>query len=182
MPDPTRLCSLDEAKAQLDMRSNAHDAELDRYIAAVTRPIEEVVGAVLPRTVTRYVEANGRTLVLPSERVVSVTSIDREGTTGSSLTGYVVQDNGLVRSAYGSTFCGTYTVTYVEGFAAVPESIRLAACMVVADMWSTQRGNAQGAPITAGSPDDFAPDAYSVPISPHAALLLEPYRRTPSVA
>lgn len=178
----TLIVSLEAVKKQLDITRNTHDAELLDYIAAVTAPIEEFCGPVIPRTVTRYITAYGRELVLPDDNVVSVTSLNVDGLGATTFTDFTVRGP-LIRSPYGRLFTGDYAVTYVAGFDPIPPEISLAARFIVADWWRTQRGAAQGGAVAAGSTDDYVEvPGFAEPVSRFAAALLAKHRRIPGIA
>jgi hypothetical protein len=186
------LCSLAEVKLQLGKTAIVDDAELQSYIDAVTDPIEAFCGAILPRTIpAEWHDVNGDTIVLRSERIVSVTSVigytGSDATTYNALsdpsggTGYLVDPslNGVIRLLGGRGY-GRYVVAYVAGLSAVPSSINLAARLIVQSLWRSQNGGA-GVPQLSDEPTvQF--DGFDEPIPARAAMLLSRYRRSPAVA
>ena len=194
----TGLCSIAEIKLQLNKTSTADDVELQTYIDSVTDYVEAYCGAVIPRTVTRLVFANGFTVVLPSARIVSVTSVTGyNGATAYTYAAaatpnlatqysYIIDPslNGILRclgsGGYPVPFMSQLYVTYTEGFAVIPAAINLAARMIVQSLWETQR-SARSLP-TQGGQDLVTVQGFSEPIPARAFALLERYKRGPSVA
>lgn len=192
------IVSLTDAKRQLNKTTTTDDLELQSYCDAIIAPIEDFCGAILPRTVTEWHDSPGGTIVLRSERIVSVASISGYlGTTTYAYTGVATPDlatiysyivdpslNGVIRSlgSGGSMqpFLGRVLVTYTAGFAAVPSAINLAGRMILQSMWDTQRG-AKALP-TQGAGELVQVDGFSEPIPARAFTLLQRYRRTPSIA
>lgn len=193
-----RICSLVEVKAQLNKTTTADDAELLGYIDAVTAPIEDFCGAVLPHTVTEWHDAYGSTLWLRSERIASVTSItEYQGITPTvyveaadptaagaysffvdpALHGKVER---LGSSGYPQPFSGRIKVVYVAGFATIPAALNEAARLIVQTLWRTQNGGA-GLPQLSDEPTvDFA--GFDAPIPARALMLMSAYKRGPMVA
>jgi hypothetical protein len=190
----TLLCSLAEAKLQINKSASftGDDAELTDYIEAITDPIEEFCGAVLPNDVEKIVTSYSDVLILPSERVSAVASVtgyvNGAGTvwTAGDLTytgsyGYRVDtDSGLIRALAGARFCGDYLVAYTEGFAEIPKSINIAARLLVADLWTTQQGGAGLPPVF--EDDTVTVDGVALSEGRRAFELLSRYRRAPAVA
>lgn len=182
------LCTLDEAKLELDKYDAADDDELASYLEAVTAPVERICGPVLPVARVEVVEAYGDTLVLPDDRVASVSTVTgRSGPLAPAVgglfggsSGYLL-DGPMLRST-GLPFHGLYEVSYTAGFATVPPAINLAARKIVRSWWQSQRGGQVGGGFTAGSPEDDYPPMAELPIPAVAMTLLEPYRRLGGLA
>lgn len=181
------LVTLAEAKAQLDITTTNHDEELQRYIDALTAPIERHVGPVEDREVTEVIEGRSATLCLSCVPAVSLTSIVPVLSSGQSIAVNEVHldsATGIVRRLDGGSFCGgLWTVTYTAGRGGVPETIQLAALILLQHLWRTQYGAARG---SVGGGDDFDVNepiigwGYAIPN--RVLQLLEPYRVPPGVA
>ncbi|MGX1515008.1 head-tail connector protein [Streptomyces collinus] len=182
------LLTLAEAKAQLNIRSDADDIELTAYIEAVGPVIERFVGPVDPREVaeTQDVARDGaRLMVLRTLPVLALTSVVPLLTGGSSydVSKLVLDgDTGVVQRADGGWLRGPLRVTYQAGRPSVPATVNLAARMLVQHLWRTQ--NAGRGPVLAGGDDlssEIVPGfGYAVPN--RVLQLLEPYRLAPGVA
>lgn len=180
------LLTLDEAKAQLDIETTAHDAELQLYVDAVPAVIEGYVGVVEQRTVTEVLDGYGLTLSVLHPPVLQVTSLS--GVLSGSMswapdTLHVNGSAGVIRRLDGGLFTGgPFTVTYTAGRDVVPPTMKLAAAILVQHLWRTQYGSARGV----GPADDFAVSepipgfGYAVPN--RVLQLLEPFKLPPGVA
>lgn len=183
------LLTLDEAKAQLDIDSTAHDVELQAYIDGLTAVIERHVGPVENRTVTETINGHGTTLCLTRIPVVSLTSLTPVLTGGQAITVPEVavdQTTGVIRRLNGAAFCGgPWTAAYTAGRGSVPPTINLAARMLLQHLWRTQYGASRGLGSIGGA-DDFSVTepipgfGYAVPN--RVLQLLEPYKLPPGVA
>lgn len=163
------LMTLAEAKAHLNITGTAHDAELPVFMEAATAPIEQHVGPVVVRTVTTTGQHGTTILEAP---VASLTSVTNGGVTVPA-TGYVLDaDSGLIVGRLNGA-----TITYTAGRSPVPEAIRLAALIVLARLWETQRGNAPSALPSSDAPDGGFSTGGLPLLPPLAVALLEPYRR-----
>lgn len=168
VPEPDGLIvSLAEAKAHLNITSTRNDVELLMYLEAATAVIEAHVGAVVPRTLTETVY--GR--LLSHAPALAVTAVDHGGV---AYTGTYVLNSpaGLLDGVpYGAT------VTYTVGRTPIPAAIRLAALVVVARMWETQRGS-QPLPVSGGGDDQPTYVSQAGADLPYRAqMLLAPYRQ-----
>lgn len=181
------LLTLDEAKDQLDITTTTSDVELQRYIDALTAPIERFVGPVENRTVSEVIEGRTHVLCLSSTPVVSITSITPALTGGEIIAPadvFLDGAKGIVRRLNGGTFCGgLWTVEYTAGRGTVPPTIRLAAAILLQHLWRTQYGAARG---SAAGGDDFDVNepiiGFGYAIPNRVLQLLEPYRVPPGVA
>ncbi|MEU6702538.1 head-tail connector protein [Streptomyces wuyuanensis] len=181
------LLTLAEAKAQLDIDTDAHDAELLAYVEAVTPVIEQFTGPVENRTVTEQVNSRSNLLALSQAPVVSLTSLTPVLTGGQAVdVGDLAVDSaaGVVRRLDGGSFAGgPWTAVYVAGRGTVSPTINLAARIMVQHLWRTQYGAARG---MVGGGDDvsvtepIAGWGYAVPY--RVLQLLEPFKAPPGVA
>ncbi|MEU1122132.1 head-tail connector protein [Streptomyces sp. NPDC005899] len=179
------LLTLDEAKAQLNLRTTASDTELQLYIDALTSVIEGYVGVVEEREVTETVAGQGPAVVLLQTPVLSVTSLTPVQTGGTAVDVarlHVDGPSGVVGYSDRSVFsCGPWTAVYTAGRAEVPPSIKLAALLLLQHLWRTKNGPARGA----SSSDDYAVTepvpgfGYAVPN--RVLELLEPFKLPPAV-
>lgn len=181
------LLTLDEAKAQLNIRTDANDVELQLYIDALTSVIEGYVGVVEERTVTETVTGQGPAVVLLQTPVLTVTSLTpvETGGTAVDVAGlHVDGPSGVVAYADRSLFsCGPWTAVYTAGRAEIPPTIKLAALLLLQHLWRTQLAPARGG--LSGSGSDFSVSdpipgfGYAVPN--RVLQLLEPYKLPPGV-
>ncbi|MEU2311171.1 hypothetical protein [Streptomyces albidoflavus] len=178
------LLDLAHAKTQLDIVTDAYDEALTLYIEGLTDPVERLIGAVLPRTVTERTRAAGDVLCLGTIPVRSVTVLaPAHGGTGIEVASLdVEQATGIVRSLDGRSLAGTWQVTYEAGRGPqVPPTIRLAALMLLQHLWRTRNGGGRGARA-----DDFDTSepipGFGYAIPNRVLQLLEPYRLPPAVA
>ena len=184
------LLTLDEAKAQVDIATSTHDAELQAYVDGVTAAIEAHVGPVENRPVAEVhdVPACGAgVLVLRQTPAVSLASA------AAVLTGHAGYDvagldldgaTGTVRRLDGGRLYGPLRITYTAGRGTVPATINLAARIMVQHLWRTQYGASRGLAGIGGG-EDFSvnePTAgwgYAIPN--RVLQLLEPYKLAPAV-
>lgn len=186
------LISLADAKAQVEIDSAnvTFDVELQAYIDATTDLIERYIGPVENRAVVETVRG-GRMLLLSQVPVVSITSLtDPTGLlTMDVANAYVSPAAGVIRQKLGTVgFADPTVVAYVAGRSvsgsSIPPAIQLAARIVVAHLWQTQRG---GVGSGAGAGDEYTDSRELVPgygyAMPNRALaLLAKYRTPPGIA
>lgn len=183
----TDVLDLDDAKAQLNITGTTHDLELESYISSVTDVVEHHIGPVIIREVSEE-RQGGPFLVLAHTPVVSLTSVTPVLSGGISYDVTTLVFNaatGVVRRGDGSAFTGgPFTVIYQAGRAAitedVPANINLAARIIVAHLWDTQRGGF-GAPRLGGD-TDMAPTPMGFLVPRRALELLNPDRKAPVIA
>lgn len=178
----TDIFTLAQAKDQVNIaQSNTtNDAELSGvYIPAVTAVVEDIVGAVIHRSVTEVFDGGRAQLLLTTTPVVSITSVTEGGTVLDPV-GYVVaRDSGVLTRVAGVSAVAclpgmqSVSVAYVAGKAAdvtlVEGNVRLAGLIILQHMWETQRPAAAGPFSQAG--DDYDP-RYSFSIPRRALELL----------
>jgi len=177
--------TLADLKAHLNVTSTSQDAELVRFLDAAVGTVENIVGPLASRSVTEIHERASDVIVLRQRPVQSVTSVAPYGWAGAGVpvvaTTYRLDGpTGLLYLQYATS--APVQVTYVAGYATVPEAISTAVLVVAGRLYETQRGNAPSA-LPAS---DFDPNAFGtggLPLLPPLAVtLLEPYRRGPTVA
>lgn len=186
------LITVADAKAELQIApaNVTFDAELAVYVDATTDLIERYIGPVENRSVTETVRG-GSALVLSQVPVVSITSItDPRGLRAAVAAAdvFLNPSSGVIRPKLYSEFSDPVVVVYTAGRsvsgATIPAAIQLAARIVVAHLWQTQRGSAGGG--GAGAGDDFADERQLAPgygyAMPNRALaLLAKYRTPPGI-
>jgi hypothetical protein len=179
------LPTLTDLRAQTNITSTADDGELQDTLDAAIDVVAGIVGPIddpAPVTETHY-SVSSDVLVLKRMPVGALTAVSaRSGaaTTALTLADYELDaDTGLLRSATGGWFRGTYTVTYTSGRADLPAAIRLAVLVIAAHLWETQRGAAPVGPLSGD--DTFPTPGLGFAIPNRALELLAPYRR-PAVA
>lgn len=160
--------TLDEVRAHCNISSTASDAELELFRNAAQDHVETLIGPVLWRSVTRTFTSSGA-YALPVWPVVSVQSVTHGGVAYTAHTADIV--SGLLS---GLPVNGEVTVAYTAGRTSCPDSVRLAALLIVADLWETQLGNSPG--VGALPQQDGEPIGSSASYaSPRAERLLAPY-------
>jgi hypothetical protein len=145
--DPGYIVSLADAKTHLNITSTTHDEELRGIISAATVVVEHFVGPIARRTYTEIRQAAGWSEVaLEHGPILSVTSLNllSDGTNAHDLTDLDFSNgDGVLRSKTGAALpTSPWKITYVAGRTEIPANIRLAALIIVAHMWRTQRGGA----------------------------------------
>lgn len=180
------LLTLDEAKAQLDIETDADDVELQAYIDSLAPVIERYVGPIEIRQVTEQVNSRNTLLALTQAPAVSLTSLTPVLDGGLAIdVGEVVLDldAAVLRRRNGSAFYGgPWTAVYTAGRGTVPPTINLAARILLQHLWRTQYGAARGG-SRADDYDVTEPVAgwgYAVPN--RVLQLLEPFKLPPGVA
>jgi hypothetical protein len=197
VPGPTSLCTLAEVKIQLKQQNiTANDVELQSYIDAVTAPIEDYCGPILPRQVTEWPDwTGGPVLFLDQGPLISVTSVTEyrgnvayaysevQDPTSAGLYTFLVDPTltGKITRIFNGgrqlPFTGPVKVVYQAGRTVVPANVNAAARLVVQALWRAQQSWGL-------SPDD--PSAGDVVVatlrSPQVQMLLEAHRRLPGIA
>lgn len=188
--DPLFLMSLDDAKRSLRWGSNPtdNDDDLRTYMAAVTPVIEDLVGPVLPQTVTEIVPAlydgSGRMSVTVSRTpVLSVTSMTSQvnGSVAPNLANLVIDSaSGVLRLSNWAGFYGQLAVVYKAGRTTIPANILLAAREQLRFLW--QIGQQANRPAWADEPQaaEYTPSGYAVP--KRVIELCAPHMRAPVIA
>lgn len=147
------IISLADARAQLNMVSNASDEELRQVISAATVAVEEYVKrAVVRATRVDYLAVRaGQPLVVRWTPVVSLTSV----ATVDAATSWDVDDlyvnpnSGVVASMSGTSPTGQLAVTYVAGMTDIPANYREATEIIAQHLWDAKRGT-KGSPFPGG--------------------------------
>lgn len=147
------IITLAEAKLQLNITSSTHDTEIQTYIDATERMVEEITGRIItPRSFTEdhLLTGSPDSIFLWRRPIQTLTSITAIGTT----TTYSVSDvhiNSIVgelRTLRGPGFAGRLVIVYTAGMSSIPVNYNLAARIIVQHLWQTQRGTS--GPVLAG--------------------------------
>jgi hypothetical protein len=156
-PFETSVLPLQDAKDALNIpqATTTSDAEIASYIATIESSLERATGGPLVnRVVTERSEMmSGQTVIPVRQRpLVSVTSIASASGSLIDISGGLDLDvnAGLIRRKLGLPFYGPFftwlpmvNVTYVAGWGvAVPAAFNSFARVVLAHLWSSQRGPA----------------------------------------
>lgn len=172
---PIGLLSLADARAALNFGAGTvNDTELRGYIDAATAVVENIVGAVVPRTVVEVLTGD-TILYLKQWPVLSLTSMVPYIASTGGITyltaALLIDENGAVRLTSGwSLPYNTYLVTYKAGRLEIPPAVSLAAKIIVQHMWDTQRGGGN-LPLA----DDGTPIGMGFLVPRRAAELLDQY-------
>ncbi|HYS39164.1 MAG TPA: hypothetical protein VEO01_26405 [Pseudonocardiaceae bacterium] len=182
-----RIVSLADVKRHLnrDLTDTSDDEELKDFIDMITVPVENICGAVLPRTVIEYHDGEGgdRTqLALRQKNVLSITSVV-ESWYGTNYTLTQESDLGVGSPAgyaytYDADTClltrrsGWMTwnwapgqrnikITYRVGMSPITQNVRTGSLELVAHIWRSSQ-LASGTQ-RATNPQDLVGLAYAVP-------------------
>lgn len=161
------LVTLSDAKAQLNAPNigDVDDAELQRFVDAVTKPIEDAAGRILdPRSFTEVVSLSNATGVMlkraPVTAVTAVVTTDGQ-TSWDPVNLYVDQDSGMVSVTSGPPLSGQVAFTYNAGTSPVEPNVELAALITIQHLWETKRG-AMGVQL-GGEGETFVPRGFAIP-------------------
>lgn len=144
----------------------ARDDDLTAYVQAATPVIEDIVGSVLSVSKTRVFDGGGSVIIM-NDRVQSITSVTESGVASP---GYMFDPQAGLLYAGTSTVSRTFTsgvlnvsVTYLAGFATIPQAIQLATRELVR-FW-VQQGNQAQMPSYGDSPEagSYTPQGFAVP-------------------
>lgn len=168
--DPQFIISLDDAKNALAITAPmtpANQDDLRLYVAAATPIIEDIVGAVVPRTVTQIADGNQWAISL-WEKPVTIVRVLEGGLASEILPGdYVVDYNAGIISA-GRVYAprrfmpgfNSVSIQYTVGQQVIPPNIRLATRELVRHMWQlghqSNRNASQPQMADAWTPSGFA--------------------------
>lgn len=173
--------TLAEAKTHLNMTGSSNDAELQRFIDVAETAIGNRVGPLTPVSVTEKHNGGASVIVLRQPRAVSLTSVSYADGTTSTLSDYDLDtDTGILYWNYGTAgyFGGparNVTVTYMAGWASVPEDLRQAVKELVRHLWETQRGANSGARPGFADTEDVQTGGDFGSWPPRVAQLVAPY-------
>jgi hypothetical protein len=183
-PFEVSVLPLQDAKDALNIpqATTSSDAEIQSYIATIESCLEKATGGPLVnRTITERSEMlSGQTVIPVRQRpLVSVTSIASASGGLIDISGGLDLDvnAGLIRRKLGLPFYGPFfqwlpqvSVTYVAGWGvSVPAAFGSFARIVLAHLWTTQRGPAA---LPMGGGDMVQVPGFSYAIPNRAAELL----------
>jgi hypothetical protein len=184
-PTTALLLGLDEAKRQLRINptDTAQDENIRDWLAALTRPIEHMVGACTPHVITNELaETAGYVIRTRLTPVISVQSLVPCFAYGVSYAtaDLTVTDEGRVVRVSGLPFFSTaYFMTYTIGRTTVPANVRMAVRIILQHLWATSRGAAQ--PAYLGGDDTSVIPGLGYAIPNRAMELLQVDQRGPAV-
>lgn len=139
------IISLPEAKRHLNMSSERtnDDEEVRGMIEAVTSVVERHRCETIARRTIVETDVMGTSarLVLLHHPVLAVTSIvDHNGVSYSAAGWTLDGPNGILTNySGGAPSAKNFTVTYVAGYSQIPAHYMLAAKIILAHLWQTQR-------------------------------------------
>lgn len=176
----------DQALAHLNMKASAVDStELQLYIDSVIPQIERYIGGPAEnRSITEQVTPVDyfRALPLTYRQFVSLEGITAGGFDVDISDMYVTPGR-IVRRKFNRVILPCWEpviVTYTAGFGdTAPAALTLAAAIIVAHLWETQRGTNSNTGYSAnsepGNINDVAP-GFGFAVPNRALELLAPYR------
>jgi hypothetical protein len=196
----TPIIDLDTAKSQLRITSANSDTKLQMYVDAVAEVVQFYCGDLVGAQYTEVHDGGDPAIYLRHTPVKSIINVTEYiGNIVYTLTnqppgasvdawGYSLDDpesGRLVRrTASGMAFrfvpgYGNVNVTYTTGVATIPAAVRLAAGMIIDQLWQSQRGP-QPLPLQAGEGDVVVPGVnYAIPME--AVELLKSAARMPVI-
>jgi hypothetical protein len=172
------VVQLDEVKDHLDITKDDNDAELLTFIYSVTPVVEDYVGDIEPKTRSERHRA-GDYFDLRHGPAMSVTSIadyltDAILWTSSSVVLDVELGRIYPKDGVNFWLARAYRVNYQTGRTVVTDNVRMAAKMIVAHNWKTQRGALVRFP---GSDDPQLPPGFTYSVPRKALEYLRSERR-----
>lgn len=148
-PVERMLISLEAGRQHLNMISSDHDEEVREFIIVATQLIEDLIGPVLPTTVTEHHEG-GRHVVPLNVRAHQVTGVTMHpggpvpAADGENRGWRLEEGNraiALYTGEYPSRWASRVVVTFQAGWGpSVPPKIRQATRELLRHLWDTQRG------------------------------------------
>lgn len=176
-----RLLSLQEAKKYLnkDLIITTDDEEILDLVDTSTTLIEEIVGAIVPRTVTE-VHCGGHRSIFLRQRARAITSVVEAQDVGVvvPLTAQVpgvsapndaylfdADTNAIRRTMAGSPllFIGQVTIVYTAGRMAVPPNFRTAAGELLSHVWRQSQFTRGVSRPRTNEPDPTIVMGYAIP-------------------
>lgn len=134
--------TLADAKAHLRIDGAVDDYDVQAFIDAAEGAITKRCGALVSTTTTATVDGWGRSLILPTAPVLSLTSVTPVG--GSPIDQsvlYLDPSTGVVEFVDGSRFTDRrYTIVFAAGRNTVAPDLLQAVKELLRHLWMTQRG------------------------------------------
>lgn len=169
----TDLLSLDDACKAIGLPAadTTQDADLlATYIPAVTPLVEDLTGPIVAGTGLSWSVDGGRTFILLPSAVSAVTAVTESGVALVSNVDYTVNLPAgiVVRGSVQQPYIflpgqGNIVVTYNTGLATIPANVRLAARIILRQLWQADQ---QGYRPNFGAPDNdtvSTPSGFAVP-------------------
>jgi len=178
------IVSLVDARNQINPKSTVADEEIRDIILAAGAMLEGPMfanHAIVRRTVTEQRRHwSGCALFLYEQPVISVTSVTRTDAAGSWTSGQLLvdTDTGGVTQLGGRPLYGLLTIVYQAGYTIIPPEYRMAARLVIADLWATQSsryGRGSATNYTRGG-GDFADQLAPTTVSRVQDLIGAPWQ------
>lgn len=174
------LITLDDAYAHLNMDQPvpADIPELERFIAAAVDAIEGFTRLTVdPQDMTEVVSVPPSGVVVlrhrPVMSIADIQAVDGSGRQWNPTGALIDRDTGVVRLAPLGVL-GDVQVTYVAGMGDPPASFRVAALIIVAHLWQTQRIPLSGRRVFGGGADNGTLESGAGWAIPRAASDLLP--------
>lgn len=177
------IMSLDAAKKHLNipLTSTVDDEELREFMEAATYAIERHRNEVIPVTTLADSDAVGSLALLDYHPVVRLISIASLTTVLDPLNWHVDRESGVLTKLNGPDLRQDMVITYEAGYRAIPAHYVLAAKIVLAHLWQTQRlatlGPTSGFGMRnqgSGQESILTPSGYGFALPPRAIELLGP--------
>lgn len=153
-----QIISREQAKTQLGLTTDVHDAAVRLFIAASAVAIEDHIGRkIIRRTVTEKHYGVCGSLILNRCPVLSLTSLATvDGNTTFNVADLDLDgDVGIVRTLTGTALRGNLQAVYVPGMRVVPANFQLASRIIVEHLWQTMRPfSNSAATLTPGALED----------------------------
>ncbi len=148
------IMSLAAAKTHLNMTSSKDDEEIRSMIEAVTAVIERhrAEAVVRQEVVEDNVMGNRNRFALIKHPVIEVTEILNYLGTPQDISKWKLdKQNGILTNYHGAGLTGDVTVSYVAGYTEIPANYILAAKIILAHLWTTQRIQNIGQQVSLGT-------------------------------
>ena len=176
--NPRFIISLSEARDALNLAptNTTNDNEIRLYVATATNLIEDVLGPVMPTSVTMTFDGGRPNLILNDTVISGVTSVAVNGTVLNPSSYNVDLAAGIVWMTYGTFAFGArnVSVVYTIGATKIAPNITLAARELVRHLW--QFGQQASRPAFGVDEYETVPATYTMPR--RVLELLEPQRKT----
>jgi hypothetical protein len=168
--------SLDDVRAYLNLPNTLDDTELRSFISAAVGLIEDLIGPIVPVTVTETFDGGGRQISLRTTPVISVQTVTErmaqstytdtlDDAAGGSFHSYGYQLDGETITKQMSGFPVAFfpgrrnvAVTYTAGRSSLSPKLQKAIAEQVRHLWQTQQGS------RSRQTEDWSPQmAFSIP-------------------
>ena len=146
----TALITTTDAINQLDLPTGYSDALLPAYIDAATGAVERVKGSIVSKAVVESYDGGRNGIALSHAPVLVLTSVTEAGTLLSAADYTLYPDAGILYRNSGVWAWSTalsVTVSYTAGRTAVDPLWKLAALIVLQDLWATRLAGGPAGPV-----------------------------------